>query len=144
MLFSFRKSKRDIKSNLWGPLIITWWFAICLIIVLSCFWYKYNDLAAHALFTDARITELHPEIHNTVNYEFTISGKTYQGVGTGADKIPTPWPKMKIYFDARDPSNSIAENPASQARTVAISIVCVAALGVLVSALILRRPSKPL
>jgi hypothetical protein len=50
---------------------------------------RYRRLAREGADTVGRVSELHPELHNTFTYRFSVDGKEYVG---GAPA----WPELKI------------------------------------------------
>ncbi len=132
MMFSFRKPKTQLSGEKWLAIIVVIWFALFPIAILSSFYYKYHQISTRAVVIHGKITELHPENHNSIKYEYTVSGRTYQGTSDGlADRGFNQ--DILIYYDPNDPSVSTLGSPGGLAIGMLFSIGFVAILGILSS-----------
>jgi hypothetical protein len=111
MLFSFGHRRRIGPFGQYFILIPVWSIVICIFAIYVC-WHQKDHLATDAVTAEATIVALHPELHDTVTYAFTVSGHTYQARASRNDQAFSNGMSVRAYYDPNNPWTSSIEDPA--------------------------------
>jgi hypothetical protein len=110
-------------------ILIMIWLILALIIAVGLgslntptFW----RLSKHASHCQGSVTEVTPDYHNTVRYQFTVNNRIYTGqTQTG---MPNPPPQklrsgdaLVVFFDPDAPGTSVLESPVALLKNEIIS-----------------------
>jgi len=73
---------------------------------------RFIPLAQHNRLTIGKITEIEPENHNSITYEYSVRGKTYVGGDSRANEFPKGiGKKLQVYYDTENPGSSSSTDP---------------------------------